>query len=156
MIDSHAHLYDVQFEEDLNVVVGRAVENGVGIMLLPNIDVDSVEPMLEVCRRYPGLCFPMLGLHPTSVGVDFKRKLDIIEGYLNNTEIVAIGETGIDLYWEKQYLDEQLESFRIQIGWAKKYGLPLSIHCRKSYNEIISVLKKEQDGSLRCVSLFSG
>jgi TatD DNase family protein len=90
----------------------------------------------------------MLGLHSTSVDNDFERQLEVIATYLDNTKIVAIGETGIDLYWDKQYLEQQLEAFRIQIGWAKKLGLPIVIHCRKSYNEIISVLKKEQDGSL--------
>jgi TatD DNase family protein len=148
MVDTHAHLYDEQFDSDRDAVISRAVECGVGRMLLPNIDVQTVEPMLEVCRQYPACCFPMLGLHPTSVDENFEQQLEIIGSYLGKTEIVAIGETGIDLYWDKQYIGQQIESFRIQIGWAKKYGLPLSIHCRKSYNEIISVLKKEQDGSL--------
>ena len=148
MIDTHAHLYDEQFDGDRNAVIDRAVECGVVRMLLPNIDAQTVQPMLEICRQYPGRCFPMLGLHPTSVGTDFERQLEIIGTYLDKTEIVAIGETGVDLYWDKQYTGQQLEAFRIQIGWAKKYRLPLSIHCRKSFNEIISVLKKEQDGSL--------
>lgn len=148
MVDTHAHLYDEQFDDDRDTVVARAVDCGVELMLLPNIDVQTVQPMLEVCSQYPGHCFPMLGLHPTSVDEDFRRQLTIIESYLGKTEIVAIGETGIDLYWDKQYLSQQLEAFRVQIGWAKQLKLPLSIHCRKSYNEIISVLKKEQDGSL--------
>ena len=148
MIDTHSHLYDVRFDDDRDAVVARAVERGVGRMLLPNIDLDSVQPMLDACSRYPGRCFPMMGLHPTSIDKDFEHKLDTIATYLENTEVVAIGETGVDLYWDKQYLGEQLEAFRVHIGWAKKYGLPLSIHCRKSYNEIIGILKKEQDGSL--------
>jgi TatD DNase family protein len=104
--------------------------------------------MLKVCSQYPGCCFPMLGLHPTSIDKDFEKQLEIIGSYLGKMKIVAIGETGVDLYWDKQYIGQQLDAFRIQIGWAKKYRLPLSIHCRKSYNEIIAVLKKEQDGSL--------
>jgi len=148
MVDTHAHLYDQQFADDLESVISRSIESGVERMLLPNIDVDSLEPMLNTCRLYPAHCFPMLGLHPTSVDMDFERKLEIIGAYLEKVKIVAIGETGIDLYWDKQFLSQQMESFRIQIGWAKKYRLPLSIHCRKSYNEIISLLKKEQDGSL--------
>ena len=148
MVDTHAHLYDEQFEHDLDTVITRAADSGVGRMLLPNIDAQTVRPMLEVCRQYPARCFPMLGLHPTSVHEDFERQLEIIATHLDQTEVVAIGETGIDLYWDKQYIAQQLEAFRIQIVWAKKYKLPLSIHCRKSYNEIISVLKKEQDGSL--------
>jgi len=148
MIDTHAHLYDEQFDGDRDAVISRAVERGVGRMLLPNIDTETVLPMLETCRQYSGCCFPMLGLHPTSVNKNFEQQLEIIGSYLDKTEIVAIGETGIDLYWDKQYLGQQIESFRIQIGWAKKYRLPISIHCRKSYNEVISILKKEQDGSL--------
>ena len=148
MVDTHSHLYDVQFDFDRDAVVSRAVERGVERMLLPNIDLQSVQPMLDACKRYPGRCFPMMGLHPTAIDKDFEHKLEEIETYLDNTEIVAIGETGIDLYWDKQYLEQQLEAFRIHIGWARKYRLPLSIHCRKSYNEIISILKKEQDGSL--------
>ena len=148
MVDTHAHLYDEQFDGDRNAVIAHATEGGIGRMLLPNIDVQTLPLMLEVCRQYSGVCFPMLGLHPTSVDKDFERQLEDIESYLGKTEIVAIGETGMDLYWDKQYAGQQMEAFRIQIGWAKKYGLPLSIHCRKSFNEIISVLKKEQDGSL--------
>ena len=148
MIDTHSHLYDVQFDGDRDAVVAHAVECGVGRMLLPNIDLDSIQPMLDVCNRYPSRCFPMLGLHPTSIDVDFESKLETIASYLDNTKIVAIGETGVDMYWDKTYLGQQLEAFRVHIGWAKKYGLPLSIHCRKSYNEIISILKKEQDGTL--------
>ena len=148
MVDTHAHLYDEQFDLDLNEVITRAKDSGVGRILLPNIDAQTVQPMLEVCRQYSARCFPMLGLHPTSVNEDFEQQLEVIASYFDHTEIVAIGEIGIDLYWDKQYIAQQLEAFRIQIGWAKKYKLPLSIHCRKSYNEIISVLKKEQDGSL--------
>ena len=148
MIDTHAHLYDEQFDCDRDLVISRAIDCGVKRMLLPNIDVHTIKPMLDTCRKYPEYCFPMLGLHPTSVDNDFEQQLDIISTYLDNTEIVAIGETGIDLYWDRQYLEQQMEAFRIQIGWAKKRALPLSIHCRKSYNEIISVLKKEQDGTL--------
>ena len=148
MVDTHAHLYDEQFDGDRDAVVARAVACGVERMLLPNIDVPTVEPMLEMCRQYPDRCFPMLGLHPTSVDQDFEKQLEIIESYLEHTKVVAIGETGIDLYWDKQYIGQQTEAFRIHIGWARKYGLPLSIHCRKSYNEIIAILKKEQDGTL--------
>lgn len=148
MVDTHAHLYDGTFDGDRDAVIARAAEYGVERMLLPNIDVQTVQPMLAVCRQYPDRCFPMLGLHPTSVDENFERQLEIIGSFLGKTEIAAIGETGIDLYWDRQYAGQQIEAFRIQIGWAKKFKLPLSIHCRKSYNEIISVLKKEQDGSL--------
>ncbi len=148
MVDTHAHLYDGQFDDDRDAVIERAMDCGVERMLLPNIDASTVQPMMNVCRQYPDRCFPMLGLHPTSVGPDFEQQLDLISSFLDDPHLVAIGEIGIDLYWDKQYLDQQMEAFRIQIGWAKRRGLPLSIHCRKSYNEIVSILKKEQDGSL--------
>jgi TatD DNase family protein len=148
MVDTHAHLYDTQFDSDRDAVVSRAVSCGAGRMLLPNIDAQTVQPMLDTCRQYPGRCFPMLGLHPTSVDKDFEQQLEMIGAYLEHTKAVAIGEIGVDLYWDKQYAGQQLEAFRIQIGWARKYGLPIAIHCRKSYNEIMAVLKKEQDGSL--------
>lgn len=148
MTDTHAHLYDEQFDDDRDEMIARALDCNVNRMLLPNIDVPSVGPMLDVCRKYPGCCFPMIGLHPTSVDHDFEKQLEIIGSYLDSEKFVAIGEIGIDLYWDKQYVEQQIEAFRIQIGWAKKYKLPLSIHCRKSYNEIMAVLRKEQDGSL--------
>ena len=148
MVDTHAHLYDEQFDGERDIVVARAVDAGIERMLLPNIDAQTVEPMLKLCQQYPARCFPMLGLHPTSVDKDFERQLEIIETYLDKTKIAAIGEIGVDLYWDRQYVDQQLEAFRIQISWARKFKLPISIHCRKSYNEIISILKKEQDGSL--------
>ena len=148
MIDTHAHIYDDRYDDDRHDVITRAIDCGVERMLIPNIDVQTIQPMLDICRRYPGHCFPMLGFHPTSVDNDFERQLDIVASYLDQSNIVAIGETGLDFYWDKQYTDQQIEAFRIQIGWAKKYGLPLVIHCRKSYNEIVALLKKEQDGSL--------
>jgi TatD DNase family protein len=148
MIDTHAHLYDKQFSKDLDVVIDTAIEAGVEQFLLPNIDTNTIEPMFRICKLYPKRCFPMLGLHPTAVDKNFEKHLKTIEGYLSDTTIVGIGEIGIDLHWDKQYLAQQIEAFRIQIGWAKKLKLPLSIHCRKSYNELISILKKEQDGTL--------
>ncbi|MDR3095332.1 MAG: TatD family hydrolase [Bacteroidales bacterium] len=151
MIDTHAHLYDEAFHADRDAVIARALEQGVSRMLLPNIDADTVAPMLELCSRYPNICFPMAGLHPTSVTPDFEQQLKAIAPLLNNKNIVAIGEIGIDLYWDKQYRQQQTEAFRIQLGWAKKLRLPVVIHCRKSYNEIMAELKREQDGTLRGV-----
>ncbi len=148
MTDTHAHLYDEQFDSDRDVMIARAVESGVKHVLLPNIDNSTVQPMFDLCGHYPQYCFPMIGLHPTSVGVDFENQLQQMETHLGNENIVAIGEIGIDLYWDKQYIQQQIEAFRIQIRWAKQHNLPVAIHCRKSYNEILSVIKAEQDGRL--------
>ncbi|MDR2039045.1 MAG: TatD family hydrolase [Bacteroidales bacterium] len=151
MIDTHTHLYDEQFDADRETVINRAIDEGVGYMLLPNVDLQTVRPMFDLCRRFPANCFSMVGIHPTSIGPDFEQDIDKMSGYLDDESVVAVGEIGIDLYWDKQYAAQQAEAFRIQVGWAKKRNLPLSIHCRKSYNEIISILKKEQDGSLNGV-----
>ena len=97
MVDTHSHLYDVQFDADRDMVVSRAVEKGVTRMLLPNIDLESIEPMFSVCHQYPEHCFPMMALHPTAIDNDFEYKLEKIASYLENTELIAIGETGIDL-----------------------------------------------------------
>ncbi|MDR0713775.1 MAG: TatD family hydrolase [Bacteroidales bacterium] len=151
MIDTHTHLYDEAFNADRDAAIARAMEKGVKRLLLPNIDASTVEPMMNLCHRYKGVCFPMIGLHPTSVGHDFEQQLTRLEPCLKDGSAVAIGETGIDLYWDKQYLKEQIASFRIQIGWAKKYNLPLVIHCRNSYHEIIAELKQAHDEKLRGV-----
>ncbi|MDR1865420.1 MAG: TatD family hydrolase [Bacteroidales bacterium] len=148
MIDTHAHLYEQQFDADRDAVIARAVAQGVRTMLLPNIDTQTIQPMLDLCHRYPGHCYPMLGLHPTAVDRDFAQKLELMEPYLDDGRMTAIGETGIDLYWDKQYRDQQIEALHIQIGWAKQRRLPLVIHCRQSYHEVVTALKQEQDGSL--------
>lgn len=148
MVDTHAHLYDAAFDNDRHEVMARAADCGVDCMLLPNINAESVMPMLQVCRQYAARCFPMLGLHPTDVKADFERDLDAIAAYLDCVDAVAIGEIGIDLHWDKEFVNQQIEAFSIQLGWAKRYGLPVAIHCRKSYNEILAVLKKEQNGTL--------
>ena len=148
MTDTHAHLYDGQFDDDREDVIGRAIAQGVHRMLLPNINGQTVQPMFDLCRKYPRNCFPMIGLHPTDVGPGFRQQLDSLVKYLDRDDVIGIGEIGVDLYWDTQYKDQQLEAFRIQVGWAKQRNLPISVHCRKSFDEIMSVLRSEQDGSL--------
>ncbi|MDR1673011.1 MAG: TatD family hydrolase [Bacteroidales bacterium] len=148
MIDTHTHLYDSQFDADREAVMTRALQAGVSRMLLPNIDASTVSPMLALCRRYEGVCHPMLGLHPTSVDATFGQQTEYLAQHLNDSRIAAIGETGIDLYRDRQYVGEQIEAFRIHIGWAKQYRLPLVIHCRNAYREITEEIKREQDGTL--------
>jgi hydrolase, TatD family len=146
-IDTHAHLFLPDFAEDLSNVIDRARNKGIRKILLPNIDKSTIARMLELCRAYPGYCFPMIGLHPTSVKEDFAEELDEVEKYLNLQEFIAIGEVGIDLYWDKTYLPQQLEAFTYQIRLSRKYSLPLVIHSRDSFNEIVQVLHKEHNGS---------
>lgn len=141
-IDSHTHLYLDAFSDDRDEMVKRALEAGVSRMLLPNIDSSTTEAMFKMVMDYPGQCLPMMGLHPTSVKADYLEELANIEKQLDRPEIIAIGETGIDLYWDKTFLREQEIVFKTQIGWAKEMGLPLVIHARDSFGEIFSMLEE--------------
>jgi TatD DNase family protein len=157
LTDTHAHLYLPQFDNDRDETVRRALDNGVTRILLPNIDSLSVEPMLNLSAIYPGICFPMIGLHPTSVKEDYRKQLDIMKGWLEKERFYAIGEVGIDLYWDKSRLREQEEAFSYQIELSAEHDLPLVIHCRESFNETVTILEKYRDRQLKGVfHAFSG
>ena len=145
-IDTHAHLFLPEFDEDRSLVVERAIDKRISRILLPNIDKHSIEPMLALCNAYPDYCYPMIGLHPTSVKDDFSDHLFEIEKYLTSHIFVAIGEVGIDLYWDKTYLPQQQEAFIYQIELARKHSLPLIIHSRDSFVEILEILHKHREG----------
>ena len=138
--DSHTHLYLDAFSDDRDAMVSRAIEAGITRMFLPNIDSSSIEAMFSMAMNYPGKCFPMMGLHPTSVKENYLEELRAVEKQLDRPGIVAIGETGIDLYWDKTFLKEQEIAFKTQIEWAKKLDLPLVIHARDSFEEIFRML----------------
>jgi len=138
--DSHTHLYLDAFSDDRDKMVSRAIEAGITRMFLPNIDSSSIEAMFSMAMDYPGKCFPMMGLHPTSVKENYLEELRAVEKQLDRPGIVAIGETGIDLYWDKTFLKEQEIAFKAQIEWAKKLNLPLVIHARDSFDEIFRML----------------
>ncbi len=140
LIDTHTHLYLPEFDADRDEVVKRATGSGIVMMLLPNIDTDSVGQMIAAVNRYPGICFPMTGLHPTSVKEDYLHKLDDLEKLITRYKIIAIGEIGIDLYWDKTFLKEQLISFRRQVRFANQNNLPVVIHSRDAFPEVFSVL----------------
>jgi TatD DNase family protein len=140
LIDTHTHLYLPEFDADRDEVVNRAAVNGISKMLLPNIDTNSVKQMLDLVSRYPGICFPMSGLHPTSVKEDYLSQLDSLEKLITENKIIAIGEIGIDLYWDKTFMKEQIISFRRQIGFALQNKLPVVIHSRDAFPEVFSVL----------------
>lgn len=157
LIDTHTHLYLPEFDTDRDEVVSRAVDSGIIKILLPNIDTDSVEPMLDMVKRYPGICFPMLGLHPTSVKEDYSSILDKLEILFAENKYVAIGEIGIDLYWDKTFLKEQMIAFKRQITFALKNNLPVAIHSRDAFPEIFSVLEEFKGEKLSGVfHAFSG
>ncbi|MFC2137699.1 TatD family hydrolase [Bacteroidota bacterium] len=139
-IDSHTHLYLKQFEQDRDEVIESAIKLGIEKMVLPNIDSNSIQPILKICQQYPNHCFPTLGLHPSSVNKNYKKELKIIEDWIKEVEICAIGEIGIDLYWDKTNIEEQKEALKSQIKITIKNDLPIIIHSRESFNEIIDVL----------------
>jgi TatD DNase family protein len=142
-IDTHCHLDGEEFRDDLDAVVTRAREAGVAAIGVPGINLDSCQTVLELCRRYPGYCYPMLGLHPEDVKADWKEVLECIKKTLTSNPI-AIGEVGLDYYWSREFEKEQLEAFEEQVRWAVELQLPLMIHCRKAQNEMVAILKKYQ------------
>jgi TatD DNase family protein len=155
--DSHTHLYLNAFSVDRKDMVKRAIDVGVSRMFLPNIDSSTISAMFELADQFPEYCFPMMGLHPTSVKKDYRDELEKVEEWLDHEGIVAIGETGIDLYWDKTFQKEQEEVFKIQISWAKERELPLVVHARDSFNEIFSVLREVGTNGLSGVfHSFSG
>jgi TatD DNase family protein len=141
-IDTHSHLYSEEFASDIDQVLLRAKESKVNKILLPNIDLLSIGPMLSLCKGREGFLFPMLGLHPTSVGSDFEHQLNIIESYLDKVNICAIGEIGIDLYWDKTFIKEQKIAFEKQILWSIERNLPMAIHIRKGFDQAFEVFNK--------------
>jgi len=151
LIDTHAHLYLKEFENDLDEVIGRALENRVKRIFLPNLDSSSVKDMLRLCEQYKGICFPMIGLHPTSVKENYSEELGFLEKQLNSNQVIAIGEIGIDLYWNKTFLKEQQLVFRTQLNWAKERELPVVIHARDSFSEIFEVMDQEYTPDLKGV-----
>lgn len=151
LIDTHTHLYLNAFNNDREEVVARALADGVKYMLLPNIDSTSVKDMHALCNRFPENCFPMMGLHPTSVKGNFREELKMVEDLLASNNYFGVGETGIDLYWDKTWYREQVEAFKRQIDLAIAYDLPLIIHARESFTEIFRVLENRDTGGLRGV-----
>ncbi|MCF0256968.1 TatD family hydrolase [Bacteroides heparinolyticus] len=150
LVDSHSHLFLEEFKEDLPQVMARARAAGVTHIFMPNIDSTTIEPMLRVCRAYKGYCYPMIGLHPTSVNADYVQELEVMARELDSSkEYVAIGEIGMDLYWDKTFLKEQEMALNRQIEWALEYDLPVVIHCREAFDYIYNVLKPYQDTTLR-------
>jgi TatD DNase family protein len=149
--DSHAHIYSKDFDKDRIDTLARSFESGVTKIFMPNIDHSSVDAMLEVEEKNPNYCIPMMGLHPCSVKKDFEKELYIIESWLAKRKFAAVGEIGTDLYWDKTFWEHQKEAFNIQVSWAKKYELPVVIHCRDSMEETIQLLEPHLDDKLKGV-----
>jgi len=148
-IDTHAHLYLEQFKQDIDSVIESAVQGNVQKIFLPNIDHSTTNDMLSLCQKHPAICYPMIGLHPCSVQKEYKAELDHIDKQLELNEFYGIGETGIDLYWDKSFKEEQIICFEYQIELAKKWDLPVIIHSRDSLDLTIELISKHQDGKLK-------
>ena len=140
-IDTHCHLYAEEFDADRESVISTAMKLGVSKIYLPNVDSSSIDRMLGLEEKYPNYFVPMMGLHPCSVNQNFEKELDLVLQWLSKKSFKAIGEIGMDLYWDKTFLREQEVALRKQIEWALKLNLPIVIHCREAFDEILKVLE---------------
>ncbi|QNH61003.1 TatD family hydrolase [Hymenobacter sediminicola] len=157
LTDSHAHVYSEQFKTDRDDMLNRAYEAGVRTIVMPNIDHESIDVMLETEARFPQQCHAMMGLHPCHVTKNFEKELYEVEDWLSKRPFAAVGECGIDLYWDKTTLGWQQEALHVQIGLAKKHQLPLVLHTRDAFRETTELVEAGQDGTLRGVyHCFSG
>jgi TatD DNase family protein len=159
LIDTHAHLYASEFDDDRNDMLQRAYEVGVKKVLLPNIDSSSIPGMYNLVEKYPEQCFAMMGLHPCYVNENYEEELGLIKKALLDAKcpFYAIGEIGLDFYWDTTYKEEQIKALRLQIEWAKTYHLPIVLHCRDSFDETYAIVSELNDKNLRGVfHCFSG
>tara|TARA_B110000305_G_scaffold194327_1_gene218343 strand:- start:717 stop:1493 length:777 start_codon:yes stop_codon:yes gene_type:complete len=151
-IDTHTHLYVDAFEEDRKEVVQRAIDNGIELMLLPNIDVATIDDMHMLTKQFPNNCRSMMGLHPGNVKEDWEAQLNTMKDLLfKSDQYIAVGEIGMDLYWDKTFIEEQKKAFAIQVEWAKELNLPIVIHARDAFQEIYEILDDLNDANLRGV-----
>ena len=159
LIDTHTHIYDHQFSLDCAETVRRALDSGVGMMLLPNVDASTIVSMLELHEQYPECTRVMMGLQPEEVKEDYKEVLSMMEKELgkaspasrvsqSRVQYVGVGEVGLDFYWDATFEKQQLDAFETQLDWAKQLGLPLSIHCRNAFDKMVKILEHKQDGGL--------
>ncbi|MES2732702.1 MAG: TatD family hydrolase [Bacteroidota bacterium] len=157
MVDTHAHIYADEFSSDRADMLERGFEKGLSHIWMPNIDHTSVDGMLELEAKYPKQCIPMMGLHPCYVKKDFEKELYQVENWLNRRKFLAIGEIGLDFYWDTTFRAQQEEAFRVQVRWAHQHRLPIIIHCRNSFQETVALLEEMAIPDLRGIfHCFSG
>ncbi len=149
LTDTHTHLYYETDPEKREALIKRCLENNVSRLFLPNVDSASISLVMGLVQDFPQYCFPMLGLHPCDVKEDFQEELNSISDAIQKYKIYAIGEIGIDLYWDKSTLNFQQTAFRKQIAWAKTLNIPIVIHCREAFDEVYRILVEEKDKKLR-------
>ena len=157
MIDTHTHLYDEQFEQDRIEMIQRAIDSGVERMYLPNCDATTIEPMFEVERKFPNHCFAMMGLHPCYVKENVDEELNIVRKWLDERKFCAVGEIGLDYYWDKSFVELQKQAFRTQIEWALEFDIPIVIHTREATKDTIDIVKEYSAKGIKGVfHCFSG
>ena len=149
LVDTHTHVYDHQFSLDRNEAMQRALDAGVKMMLLPNVDASTIAPMLELHEQYLDCTRVMMGLQPEEVKEDYKQVLSTMEKELEKGIYAGVGEVGLDFYWDSTYEKQQLDAFETQLDWSKQLHLPLSIHCRNAFDKMVRILEHKQDGGLR-------
>ncbi len=149
LTDTHTHIYYETDEEKLELQIQKCKANGIQRLFLPNVDSASMPLVLGLSEKYPETCFPMLGLHPCDVKENYEDELSQIHQAVKNNKVFAIGEIGMDLYWDKTFIKEQKNAFRTQIAWAKELDLPIVIHCRDAFDEVFEVLEDLKDEKLR-------
>ena len=155
-IDTHIHLYAEEFSADIDTLLQVAMDKGISRFLMPNIDSVSIRPMLDLSERYPENCIPMMGLHPCSVHADYLSQLKRIENHLSKNAFCAIGEIGLDLYWDKTHFREQKQALEKQLDWAVELKLPVVIHCRDSFDFILELMNNRNDIPSGIFHCFSG
>lgn len=148
-IDTHTHLYDEQFDTDREQIIQRALDTGVQKMYLPNCDSETIAPMMRMASQWPQHCFPMMGVHPCYIKENYRQELDLAESWLHKEKFSAIGEIGLDYYWDKTFVAEQKEAFNIQMDWAVLLNLPIVIHTRDSIQDGIDMVRAKQNGNLK-------
>lgn len=148
IIDTHTHLYVKEFNEDRKDVIKNAINSGITKMVLPGINSSYIEIQNKLAEQFPDNCFPAIGLHPSDVKEDYLSEIQIVEEQLKTGKYIAIGETGIDLYWDKTFVKQQKQAFEQQVIFAKKYKLPVIIHVREAFDEVFEIIDKQNDNNL--------
>ncbi len=157
LIDTHAHLYAKEFDEDIAAVIDQSIAQHICKVYLPNIDTNTINPMLALEAKYPAYCAPMIGIHPCHIDTHFDQQLEQVAYWLGQRRFAALGEIGMDLFHDKTFQAQQAEALAIQLAWAQHYQLPVVIHCRASFKATLALLEQHQDGQLRGIfHCFSG
>jgi len=157
LTDTHTHLYSKEFDPDRTALIEKAIDSGITRLFMPNVDTESIGGMYQVEKQFPDHCFAMMGLHPCSVNATYQHELQVVEHWLHKRKFIAIGEIGIDLYWDKTFFQQQQDAFRRQIQLAKKYNLPYVIHSRNSFDEVMEIVTEFKNDPMKAIfHCFSG